>query len=139
MTATESSDRPNILLIMADELVARLTGGAYDHPVVMTPNLDELRRQGVRFDAAYSPSPLCAPARACLVSGMYTSTNRVYDNAAYFAGDIPCLGHYLTNAGYDAVLSGKMHFVGADQLHGSGAGLRPAITPERSGSPQTPP
>ena len=118
MATSETPTKPNILMIMADELVARLTGGAYDHPVVKTPNLDELRRQGVRFDAAYSPSPLCAPARACLVSGMYTSTNRVYDNAAYFAGDIPCLGHYLTNAGYDAVLSGKMHFVGADQLHG---------------------
>ncbi|HEU5316093.1 MAG TPA: sulfatase-like hydrolase/transferase, partial [Chloroflexota bacterium] len=109
--------QPNILLIMADELVARLTG-AYGHPVVKTPNLDALVRHGVRFDAAYSPSPLCAPARACLVSGMYTSTNRVYDNAAYFAADIPCAGHYLTNAGYDTVLSGKMHFVGADQLHG---------------------
>ncbi len=108
---------PNILLIMADELVATLTG-AYGHPVVRTPNLDALVRRGVRFDAAYSPSPLCAPARACLVSGQYTSTNRVYDNAALFAADIPSVGHYLTNAGYDCVLSGKMHFVGPDQLHG---------------------
>jgi choline-sulfatase len=115
--AQPNPKQPNILLIMADELVARLTG-PYGHPVVQTPNLDALARQGVRFDAAYSPSPLCAPARACLVSGMYTSTNRVYDNAAYFAADIPCVGHYLTSAGYDTVLSGKMHFVGADQLHG---------------------
>jgi len=123
MTAQEASTapggqrQPNILMIMADELVARLTG-AYGHPVVRTPNLDELVRRGVRFDAAYSPSPLCAPARACLTSGQYTSTNRVYDNAALFAADIPSIGHYLTNAGYDCVLSGKMHFVGPDQLHG---------------------
>jgi choline-sulfatase len=109
--------QPNILLIMADELVTFLIG-AYGHPVVQTPNLDALVRQGVRFDAAYSPSPLCAPARACLISGQYTSTNRVYDNAALFAADIPSMGHYLTNAGYDCVLSGKMHFVGPDQLHG---------------------
>jgi choline-sulfatase len=108
---------PNILLIMADELIAALTG-AYGHPVVQTPNLDALVRQGVRFDAAYSPAPLCAPARACLISGQYTSTNRVYDNAALFSADIPSMGHYLTNAGYDCVLSGKMHFVGPDQLHG---------------------
>jgi choline-sulfatase len=112
-----SGRRPNILMIMADELVARLMG-AYGHPVVQTPNLDELVRRGVRFDAAYSPSPLCAPARACLISGQYTSTNRVYDNAALFAADVPSIGHYLTNAGYDCVLSGKMHFVGPDQLHG---------------------
>jgi choline-sulfatase len=104
-------------MIMADELVASLTG-AYGHPVVRTPHLDALARQGVRFDAAYSPAPLCAPARACLISGQYTSTNRVYDNAALFAADIPSVGHYLTNAGYDCVLSGKMHFVGPDQLHG---------------------
>ena len=102
---------------MADELIAALTG-AYGHPVVQTPHLDALVRQGVRFDAAYSPAPLCAPARACLISGQYTSTNRVYDNAALFAADIPSMGHYLTNAGYDCVLSGKMHFVGPDQLHG---------------------
>ena len=114
---TAAPARPNILMIMADELVASLTG-AYGHPVVQTPNLDELVRRGVRFDAAYSPAPLCAPARACLMSGQYTSTNRVYDNAALFAADIPCVGHYLTNAGYDCVLSGKMHFVGPDQLHG---------------------
>src|SRR5690242_16931990 len=102
---------------MADELVAALTG-AYGHPAVQTPNFNLLPASAVRFDSAYSPAPLCAPARACLVSGQYTSTNRVYDNAAYFAADIPCIGHYLTNAGYDCVLSGKMHFVGPDQLHG---------------------
>lgn len=107
----------NILLIMADELVASLMG-TYGHPVVHTPNLDALAAAGVRFDVAYSPAPLCAPARACLISGQYTSTNRVYDNAALFAADIPSMGHYLTNAGYDCVLSGKMHFVGPDQLHG---------------------
>ncbi|HEX2324053.1 MAG TPA: sulfatase-like hydrolase/transferase, partial [Chloroflexota bacterium] len=112
-----SAGSPNILLIMADELIAALTG-AYGHPVVQTPHLDALARRGVRFDAAYSPAPLCAPARACLISGQYTSTNRVYDNAALFAADIPSMGHYLTNAGYDCVLSGKMHFVGPDQLHG---------------------
>ena len=51
---------PNIVLIMADQLVPMLTG-AYGHPVVQTPNLDALVRAGVRFDAASSPSPLCAP------------------------------------------------------------------------------
>jgi choline-sulfatase len=109
--------QPNILLIMADELTPFLTG-AYGHPVVQTPHLDALVRQGVRFDAAYSPAPLCAPARACLMAGSYTSTNRVYDNAALFAADVPTFAHSLTNAGYDCVLSGKMHFVGPDQLHG---------------------
>jgi choline-sulfatase len=67
--------KPDIVLIMADQLVPMLTG-AYGHPVVQTPNLDALAGAGVRFDAAYSPSPLCAPARACLKTGTYGSTNR---------------------------------------------------------------
>ncbi len=123
---------PDILLIMADQLIPMLTG-AYGHPVVQTPNLNALVARGVRFDAAYSPSPLCAPARACLMSGTYTSTNRVYDNSAPFASDIPTIAHYLTNQGYDCVLSGKMHFVGADQLHGFRCRLTTDIYAEEFG------
>ena len=109
--------RPNILLIMVDQLVAALTG-AYDHAVVKTPNLDRLVAEGVRFDAAYSPCPVCGPARGALLSGQYISNCRVYDNAAAWPEDVVSIPHYLTRAGYDTVLSGKMHFVGADQLHG---------------------
>ncbi len=110
-------DRPNILLVMADQLVPFLTG-AYGHPVVRTPNLDRLAERGVRFDAAYTPYPLCAPARAALLTGRYASSIGCYDNAAVFPADQPTIAHYLTNHGYDTALTGKMHFVGPDQLHG---------------------
>ena len=110
-------DRPNILLIMADQLMPFLMG-AYGHPVVQTPNLNRLVERGVRFDAAYSPCPLCAPARASLMTGAYISHNKVWDNAAPLSSDYPTLAHYLTLAGYDTVTSGKMHYVGPDQLHG---------------------
>src|SRR5256885_16660147 len=93
--ATPAPARPNVLLVMADQLTPMLTG-AYGHPVVQTPHLDRLVREGVRFDAAYSPSPLCAPARACLMTGTYTSTNGVYDNAPILPSDIPPVAHYLT-------------------------------------------
>jgi choline-sulfatase len=102
---------------MADQLTPFLMG-AYDHPVVQTPHLDALVDEGVRFDAAYTPYPLCAPARAAFLTGKYASTLGVYDNAAVLHADEPTLAHYLTNAGYDTVLSGKMHFIGPDQLHG---------------------
>lgn len=108
---------PNILLIIADQLVPFLMG-AYDHPVVKTPHLDRLVEHGVRFNAAYTPYPLCAPARAALMTGRYASTLGCYDNAAVLPADEPTLAHYLTNAGYETVLSGKMHFIGPDQLHG---------------------
>jgi choline-sulfatase len=107
----------NLLLVMADQLVPFLTG-AYGHPVVQTPALDRLAREGIRYDAAYTPYPLCAPARAALVTGRYASDLGCYDNAAELHADEPTIAHHLTNAGYDTVLSGKMHFVGPDQLHG---------------------
>ena len=110
-------DRPNILLVMADQLVPFLTG-AYGHPVVQTPALDRLAAEGMRFDAAYTPYPLCSPARAALVTGRYASRLGCYDNASILPADEPTVAHYLTSAGYDTALSGKMHFVGPDQLHG---------------------
>jgi choline-sulfatase len=125
----EQRRTPNILLVMADQLIPMLCG-AYGHPVVQTPALDMLASRGVRFDAAYTPVPVCAPARACLMTGTYSSTNRVYDNAALFAADLPTIPHYLSRAGYDCVLSGKMHFVGPDQLHGFQRRLTTDIYPE---------
>ncbi len=109
--------RPNILFIMSDQMVAALTG-AYGHPVVQTPNLDRLCRQGIRFDSAYTPFPVCSPARACTMAGRHASEIGAWDNGALYAADQPSMANYLSNAGYDTVMSGKMHFIGPDQLHG---------------------
>jgi choline-sulfatase len=107
----------NVLLVMVDQLVPFLTG-AYDHHVVKTPALDRLAREGIRFDAAYTPYPLCSPARAAFMTGRHASDLGCWDNASVMPADVPTIAHYLTNAGYECVLSGKMHFVGPDQLHG---------------------
>ena len=109
-------DQPNILFIVSDQMVASLTG-AYGHPVVQTPGLDRLVHEGVRFDAAYTPFPLCAPGRACIMTGRHASEIGAWDNGALLRADQPTFAHYLADAGYDAVLSGKMHFIGPDQLH----------------------
>lgn len=116
-TKRTHSKRPNVLLVIADQMTPLLTG-LYGHPVVKTPHLNALAEKGVRFDAAYSPCPLCAPARACLLTGRYSSEIGVYDNAAPLACDQPTLCHYLNLLDYDTVLSGKVHFVGPDQNHG---------------------
>lgn len=102
---------------MADQLTPFMMG-TYGHPQIKTPNLDALAARGVRFDCAYANSPICGPSRASLITGRFISRIRVYDNAAPFGSDIPTLAHYLTNEGYETVVSGKMHFVGPDQLHG---------------------
>lgn len=109
--------KPNILFIMADQMAGPALP-CYGHPLVKAPHLTRLANEGVVFESAYCNSPLCAPSRFSLLSGQLPSRIGAYDNAAEFAADIPTFAHYLRNRGYQTVLSGKMHFVGPDQLHG---------------------
>ena len=111
------SKKPNILLIMADQLAPQFTG-AYGHPIVKTPNMDRLAKNGALFNAAYCNSPLCAPSRFSFMAGQLVTNIAAYDNAAEFPATIPTFAHYLRSAGYRTCLSGKMHFVGPDQMHG---------------------
>jgi choline-sulfatase len=110
-------DRPNILLLMADQLAARWLP-AYGHGIVSAPNLDRLAASGVVFEHAYCASPLCAPSRSAMLTGRRPSAIGVYDNAAELTAGTPTITHLLRSAGYATVLTGKMHFVGPDQLHG---------------------
>ena len=112
-----SSQRPNILFVMVDQLAATMLP-MYGHPVVKAPNLETLAADGVVFESAYCNSPLCAPSRASMMTGQLPSRAGVYDNAAEMPATIPTFAHYLRGMGYRTTLSGKMHFVGPDQLHG---------------------
>ncbi|WP_371226288.1 choline-sulfatase [Roseovarius sp. 2305UL8-3] len=109
--------RPNIVVVMADQLAPHFTG-VYGHGVAKTPHLDALAARGMRFDAAYCNSPLCAPSRFAFMSGQLISRIAAYDNASEFRASVPTFAHYLTALGYRTCLSGKMHFVGPDQKHG---------------------
>ncbi|QFT63742.1 choline-sulfatase [Roseivivax sp. THAF30] len=109
--------RPNILVLMVDQLNGTLfPDGPADW--LHTPNLRKLAERSTRFRNAYTASPLCAPGRASFMSGQLPSDTGVYDNAAEFTSSIPTYAHHLRRAGYQTCLSGKMHFVGPDQLHG---------------------
>lgn len=109
--------KPNILIFMVDQLNGTLFP---DGPTewLHAPNLKKLAAQSVRFENSYTASPLCAPGRASFMSGQLPHRTRVYDNAAEFCSDIPTYAHHLRRAGYQTCLSGKMHFVGPDQMHG---------------------
>ena len=109
--------RPNVLVVMYDQLTPAMLG-CYGSPATKAPHIDRLAAEGVVFDAAYTNSPLCTPARYCMMTGQLPSAARGYDNAAYLASTIPTFAHHLRAGGYRTVLSGKMHFVGPDQLHG---------------------
>jgi choline-sulfatase len=109
--------RPNILFIQADQLAASALA-AYGHKLVKTPNLDRIAARGAVFENAYSPNPICASSRFAMMSGQYSSRIGAFDNASEFPAAVPTFAHYLRSMGYSTCLSGKMHFVGPDQLHG---------------------
>ena len=123
-----SAKPPSVLLLMVDQLAASWLP-AYGHDVVRAPHVTALSEQGVAFDAAYCASPLCAPSRASLLTGLLPSRTGVYDNAAEMRASLPTVTHRLRTAGYATTLAGKMHFVGPDQLHGFEERLTPDVYP----------
>lgn len=135
--------RPNLLIVMVDQLTGTLfpDGPA---PFLHAPNLRRMAEHSLKFTNCYTASPICAPARASLLSGLPPSQTRVYDNGSELVSDIPTYAHLLRNAGYQTSLAGKMHFVGPDQLHGFEERLTPddfpadfGWTPEHTGKGQT--
>ena len=119
---------PNILIVMVDQLNGTLfPDGPADW--LHAPNLKKLAAKSTRFANTYTGSPLCAPGRASFMSGQLPSRTGVYDNAAEFRSDIPTYAHHLRRAGYYTCLSGKMHFVGPDQMHGFETRLTTDIYP----------
>ncbi len=111
------TQQQNILIIMADQLAAQALS-LYGNPICKTPNLDRLARQGVTFERTYSNNPLCVPSRASMLAGRLSPDIRVYDNANELPASVPTMAHYMRALGYETFLSGKMHFIGPDQLHG---------------------
>jgi choline-sulfatase len=123
-----ASKRPNILIIMADFMGA-LSLPAYGNTIARTPGISKIAEHSVIFQNAYCNYPLCAPSRASMLSGLLSSEIGVFDNGAEFSSSIPTLAHYLRQLDYRCELSGKMHFVGPDQLHGYDERLTSDIVP----------
>ena len=109
--------QPNILYLMLDQLAPQVLA-PWGGKICRTPNIDRLADNGVVFENAYCNYPICAPARFSFMSGRLPSRIGAYDNATEFPSEVPTFSHYLRDMGYHTCLSGKMHFVGADQLHG---------------------
>ncbi|MDX6454902.1 MAG: choline-sulfatase [Gaiellaceae bacterium] len=113
----DDANKPNIVLVVADQLAAAALP-AYGNRVALTPNLDRLAGEGVVFERAFCPSPLCVPSRSALMSGLLPSQTGAIDNAGELPAAVPTFAHRLRLHGYRTVLVGKMHFIGPDQLHG---------------------
>lgn len=104
-----SSKPMNLLFIMSDEHNPHILGCS-GHPVVKTPNLDELSKQGARFQNAYCNFPICVPSRASLATGRYAHEIGSWDNASPYIGGNSSWGHRLTEQGYQVTTIGKLHY-----------------------------
>ncbi|HKA01977.1 MAG TPA: sulfatase-like hydrolase/transferase [Candidatus Solibacter sp.] len=105
--ARPADGSPNILFICADEHGGPFLG-SMGHPIVKTPNLDRLAVSGVLFRNAYCGSPVCVPARAGMMSGMFPSDVASYCNSTPFRHPVPSWGNRLRDAGYDCWATGKL-------------------------------
>lgn len=112
-----STKRPNLLLLIADQLTPSAVG-AYGGPPDQTPHLDRLAASGVRFDNVYTAAPLCNPSRTAFWTGRYPHQTGITSNGQGSCPEqIPAtmmtMGRMLTEAGYKATHFGKMLTTGA--------------------------
>jgi len=118
--AGAATDRPNIVLIMADDM-GRETVGAYGGTSYRTPNIDRLAQEGLRFEHAYA-TPLCTNTRIQLMTGRYN--NRNWLGFGLLDPRERTFGHYLQEAGYATVIVGKWQLWSYDPPGFPGAELR---------------
>jgi len=100
--------RPNIILITTDQQRGDCLG--MEHPILETPHLDQLANEGVWFSHAYSPCPVCVPARMVMMTGRSPYSLNVFDNAPVDLTQADTLPRLLGRSGYQTQLIGKAHF-----------------------------
>lgn len=109
----QNSDQMNVLLIMSDDLNNDL--GCYGNTEVHTPNIDKLASQGIRFNRAYSQSPICGPSRVCMLTSLRPATTNVIINETDFRDyvpDVETLPQLFKNNGYYSGRVGKIFHYG---------------------------
>src|SRR5215210_2991854 len=110
--STRSQRRPNVILVVADDL-GRGDLGAYGQRFIRTPNLDRMAREGLSFTDAYAPSPVCAPSRASFMTGLHQGHARIRGNMGRNNERVPLkaedvtVAEVLKGAGYRTGVVGK--------------------------------
>ena len=107
--AGASGSRPNVLLLIGDDMTW-FDCEPYGNADVSTPNMSRMAREGMCFDAMFTPSAMCAPTRMALYSGMYPVRNGGYPNHSRAYDGVRSLPHHLGELGYRVGLLGKTHF-----------------------------
>ena len=93
------------------------TCGCFGQPLNITPNLDKLAAEGVKFDNAFSPQPVCGPCRALFQTGKYPTETGCFRNNLMLPSNIKTLGEYMEkDAGYETAYVGKWHLASDGEL-----------------------
>lgn len=117
MATNSTASPPNVLVVLTDQQRWDSVG-AYGCPADLTPNLDQLADDGVRFENAFTSQPVCGPSRACLQTGQYATTHGAYRNVPAVDGEIGLhdndhtLAREFRRRGYDTGYVGKWHLAG---------------------------
>lgn len=105
----------NIIFYFTDQQRAD-TCGCFGQPLDITPNLDKLAQEGVKFDHAYSPQPVCGPCRALFQTGKYATDTGCFRNNIMLPSDVKTLANYIEEAGYETAYIGKWHLASDGEL-----------------------
>lgn len=100
--------RPNILFVLTDQQRWDTTG-VHGNPLDLTPNFDRMARQGTHLFNMFTCQPVCAPARACLQTGLYATSNGVWRNGIALGTEHTTLADHFRSAGYATGYIGKWH------------------------------
>ncbi len=114
--------KPNFALILTDTQAANMVG-CYERPELQTPHIDRLDEGGVRIERTYNTCPLCTPARAGLLTGIYAHTSSPWNNNMPLGSNIRSMDEIFQAAGYHTAYSGSWRLDGHDYF---GAGVCPS-------------
>ncbi|MCA9079099.1 MAG: sulfatase [Planctomycetaceae bacterium] len=107
-TSVSVAEQPNFLIFIADDM-AWDDCGAYGHPYIRTPNLDQLARDGLRFDRAYLTCSSCSPSRCSILTGRYPHATGAGELHQPLPPDQVLIAQPLRKAGYYTAAVGKWH------------------------------
>jgi choline-sulfatase len=109
------TDPPNVIVFFTDQQRWD-TAGVYGNPLSLTPHLDSMARRGTLFEYAFTPQPVCGPARTALQTGLYPSAVGCYRNGIPLPRDATTMAHRFGAAGYHTAYIGKWHLASRDPV-----------------------